>query len=81
LLNLTKKQPNKLYTITADATTSAGGTATVSIYPGLLTEVDSGTTIIHTDVPLYARFKNAQNALSVNQTQFTNLTLELIEVF
>lgn len=71
----------KLYTVTADLTTDAGGTGTLSISPALITSVAGTTTIIHTGVSLNARFKNTQNSWSVNQTQYANLTLEFIEVF
>lgn len=72
----------KVYQVTADANSSATGTATLSIYPRLMKAVPAGTALTVRDVPFLLRLDNdiQEYKLSAQNSGFVRLELDCIEV-
>ena len=73
---------SKVYQVIADASSSATGSASVSIYPKLMKQVPAGTSVTVKDVPFLLRLNNdiQEFKLSAQNSGFVRLELDCIEV-
>lgn len=69
---------NKLYTITADATVSAG-TTTLQIFPALLDDVTTGVTVNHTDVTAKVFYQTVELGYRMGPNLFGDITVTFKE--
>ena len=70
---------NKIYTVTNNVTSGAGGSCTINIFPALKQSITSGT-ITHIGVQPTVRYASDNAEFSLGADQFTSFTLEFIEV-
>lgn len=73
---------SKVYQVILDVSSSASGTATLSIYPRLMKAVPAGTAVTVRDVPFLLRLDNdiQEYKLSAQNSGFVRLELDCIEV-
>ena len=70
---------NKIYTVTNNVTSGAGGSCTIGIFPALKQAVTSNT-IVHRSVQPTVRYATDNAEFSLGADQFTTFNLEFIEV-
>lgn len=70
---------NKIYTVTNDVTSGAGGSCSINIYPALKQSVTSNS-IVHRSVQPTVRYATDNAEFGLGADQFTTFTLEFIEV-
>lgn len=71
---------NKIYQVTADATTDGSGNATINIFPGLLETSNSGETVVTNAIPFNVRYLSDLTELSVGIRMLGNIDIDVKEV-
>lgn len=70
----------KTYMLTADVTSSAGGTGTLSIEPALYTSVPITTAVTVTDVPMNVVFAADTHDIGLSNSSIIEWSIELVEM-
>ena len=71
---------NKIYQVTADATTDGSGNATINIFPGLLETSNSGETVVTNAIPFNVRYLSDLTELAVGIRMLGNIDIDVKEV-
>jgi len=71
---------NKVYMLTANATSAGGSNYTLKIDPPLRAGVSATTAVTHKNITMKVRFVSDNQEFDVDPTLYANFTLELVEV-
>lgn len=71
---------NKVYMVTADATSNGSGSVDIEFFPPLRTAISTSNTVAHKDVEMTVKLSDPNFGFSMTQDMYANFDIGFIEV-